>query len=154
MWKKPSEEPARSEEAFTVKLIEHNSPAVIGKTIHIRGEVTGEENLLVHGEIDGKIRLESNSLIVGKDGQVHAEISAREVFVEGTVVGDILGGEQVIVRSSGTVRGNIRAPRVTVEDGARIKGTVDMEGTEVTESREAASPSVLEHVNRLNGAVN
>ncbi|MHB8764124.1 MAG: bactofilin family protein [Deferrisomatales bacterium] len=101
--------------------------AAIGPSITIQGDVTGEEDLVVHGRIVGKVDLKEHRFTVGASGRVKADVHARVVTVEGEVEGSLLGGEQVVLRKSARVRGDILAPRVTVEDGAVFKGTIDME---------------------------
>ena len=99
--------------------------AVIGPSISVKGEITGAEDLLVQGFVDGTVNLKQNVVTVGKSGRVNANVYGRVIHVEGEVTGDCYGTEQVIVHKSGTVRGNITAPRVTLEDGARLKGAID-----------------------------
>ena len=101
--------------------------ATVGPSIRIQGDMTGEEDLLVQGRIEGTVSLKNNLVTVGKDGHVNATVDARVIKIEGTVEGDLHGNEQVIVSRSGNVRGNIVAPRVTLEDGCRFKGSIDMD---------------------------
>ena len=86
--------------------------------------------------MEGTIGLSDNILTVGKEGQIKATVNARTIFVEGKVEGDLKGDEQVVVHSSGNVRGNIVAPRVTLEDGCKFKGSID---TDVEPSAARAS---------------
>jgi len=102
-------------------------PAVIGTTIQVSGDIVGGENLLVEGRVEGAIRLEKHDLTSGNSGQAHANLTAKLVRIEGEVVGDVVGLEKVVIASSGRVRGNITAPRVIIEDGARFKGMIDMD---------------------------
>ena len=101
--------------------------STIGASIQISGEVIGNEDVRVEGCVEGTINLSDNILTVGKEGQINATVKARTIFVEGKVEGDLNGDEQVIVHNSGNVRGNIVAPRVTLEDGCKFKGTIDMD---------------------------
>lgn len=101
--------------------------AVIGPQIRIKGDVTGGENLLIEGRIEGNIRLGEHRVDVGQTGQVHADIEAKEVKVDGEVRGDITGLEKVTISRTGRVQGNIKAPRMTLEDGAKFKGSIDMD---------------------------
>lgn len=100
--------------------------ATIGRSISIKGEVTGNEDLLIQGRVDGSVDLKQHSVTVGTEGEVKADIVARVVTVEGRVEGNVKGDEQVILRSSAVVEGDITAPRVVLEDGARFRGGVDM----------------------------
>ncbi len=100
--------------------------AVIGPTITIEGDLTGEEDLLIEGRLQGKIDLRRNCITIGKNGFIKADIYGKVITVEGTVEGNLYGEEQLIVRQSGTVRGNIVSPRVALEDGSNFKGSIDM----------------------------
>ena len=101
--------------------------ALIGPGIHINGEISGDENLVVEGRVDGKIRLDSHEVEVGQNGCVKADITAKVIKIAGEVRGDITGTEKVIISRSGNVHGNIVAPRMTLEDGAIFKGSIDMD---------------------------
>lgn len=101
--------------------------AIIGHSIRIQGEVTGDEDLVIQGHVDGSVELDQHAVTVGPDGEVKADIRARVITVEGRVDGDLSAEEQVVVRSSARVEGDISAPRVVLEDGAYFRGGVDME---------------------------
>ncbi len=100
---------------------------MIGPSITIKGEVTGEEDLLIHGKVEGTINLTGNQVSVGESGEVYANIQAKVIKIDGKVTGDITGIEKVVISKSGNVRGNIVAPRVMLEDGAIFKGSIDMD---------------------------
>ena len=100
---------------------------MIGATIKIKGEVSGEENLLIEGNVVGSVSLKGHDLTIGQTGSVEADLAAKTVKVEGQVTGDIQGEEKVTITAAGRVRGNITAPRVTLEDGAKFKGAIDMD---------------------------
>lgn len=118
---------------------------MIGKTISIKGDITGEESLVIEGRIDGTISLKNNDLTVGQSGVVNANITASVVRIDGEVKGDIVGIEKVVISKTGKVRGNIVGPRVTLEDGAKFKGSIDMDPGSADVSgganRSAATPS-------------
>lgn len=101
--------------------------ATIGAGIVIRGEIAGTEDLLILGSVEGNISLRENVVTVGASAKVGADIVGRIVRVEGEVVGNLTAREQVVVHRSGQVRGNISAPRLLLEDGARLKGSIDTE---------------------------
>jgi len=101
--------------------------AVIGPRIKIKGDVTGEENLIIEGQIDGSVKLKQYRVDVGPSGTVNADIDAKVVKVDGTVKGDIEAAEMATISRTGNVRGNIKAPRMTLEDGAKFKGSIDMD---------------------------
>jgi cytoskeletal protein CcmA (bactofilin family) len=100
--------------------------AVIGPSIMIHGEVTGNEDLLIQGNVDGSVDLEEHALTVGAEGRVKANIKARVITVEGEVEGDLRARDQVVLRNEARVKGDITAPRVVLEDGANFRGLVDM----------------------------
>lgn len=101
--------------------------AIIGNSIRIQGEVTGDEDLTIQGHVDGSVNLDQHSVTVGADGEVQGDIVARVIAVEGQVNGDLTADEQVVVRSSARVEGDISAGRVVLEDGAYFRGGVKME---------------------------
>lgn len=101
--------------------------ATVGSSISIKGDLIGEEDLAVHGRLEGTITLKQNSLLVGKDGHIKADVRARVIVVEGRVEGGLFGDEQVIIKKSGVVQGNIQAPRVALEDGCKFKGSIEMD---------------------------
>lgn len=103
-----------------------NDRATIGRSISIKGEVNGDEDLLIQGRVDGSVALKQHAVTVGPEGEVKADIGARVITVEGSVEGNLTAQEQVILRTSARVQGNITAPRVVLEDGARFRGGVDM----------------------------
>jgi len=134
MWKKdelPAQTPAPRAEAAQPT---HAAPpvartterATIGRSITIKGEVTGDEDLLIQGRVDGSVDLKQHSVTVGPEGEVKANIVARVVTVEGRVQGNLSADEQIILRASAKVQGDITAPRVVLEDGAQFRGGVDM----------------------------
>jgi len=101
--------------------------AFIGASIQIHGELRGEEDVFVEGQIHGAVHLVNNTLTVGGRGKLKANVYANTVLVDGRVEGDLYGSEQVIVRKSAEVRGNITSPRVSLEDGSTFKGSIEMD---------------------------
>lgn len=101
--------------------------ATIGPSIFIKGDLSGEEDLVIEGRVEGKVDLKQNNVTVGKNGRVRADVFGRVVVIEGEVDGNVFAREQAILRQSGAIRGNITAPRVVLEDGSRFKGSIDME---------------------------
>lgn len=100
---------------------------MIGPSIIIKGEVTGDEDLVVQGRVEGTINLKAHEVSIGESGEVAADILAKTIKIDGKVTGDITGTENVVISKLGNVRGNIVAPRVLLEDGAMFKGTIDMD---------------------------
>ena len=129
MWKKSEEEKIAVDapKAAPQRATGPEEPALVGRGIIIKGDVTGNQDLLIQGQLDGTVTLPDNEVVVGRDGRVNATIEARNIVIEGTVEGDLRGIEQIVVKSSGDVSGNIAAPRVGLEDGALFKGSIDME---------------------------
>jgi len=102
--------------------------ASIGRSIHIKGELSGNEDLRVAGTVEGKITFAGHSVTIQEHGTVVAEIQAKSVVVCGQVRGDVTATGSVDVTASGTMLGNVKAPRVAIADGAKFKGNVDMDG--------------------------
>jgi cytoskeletal protein CcmA (bactofilin family) len=125
---RPESSPARTESSPPRSSAPSSrDAAVIGPSIHIDGDVRGEEDLLIEGEVSGTVNLKNNSLTIGPNGKVHADVYAHSIYVDGLCEGDLFGSERVNVRKSATVRGNITSPRVSLEDGAKFKGAIEMD---------------------------
>jgi len=101
--------------------------AVIGRSIQINGDLRGEEDLRIEGDIDGKIHLPNHSLTIGKEGRINANVYAKSVTIDGEMNGDAYGSECVNIRANASVVGNVVASRVSLEEGARFKGSIDMD---------------------------
>lgn len=101
--------------------------AAIGRSIRINGDLQGEEDLRIEGEVNGTIRLNNNTVTIGQEGKIKADVYAKSVAVEGSVEGDLYGAEHISVRKSAKVQGNIISPRVSLEDGAHFKGSIEMD---------------------------
>jgi cytoskeletal protein CcmA (bactofilin family) len=114
-------------------------PAMIGRSIAIKGEVTGDEDMVIQGRVEGSVDLKQHSVTVGPEGEVKANITARVVTVEGRVDGNLSGEEQVILRASARVKGDIVAPRVVLEDGTVFRGSVEM--GDAARAQRAAAPA-------------
>ncbi|MEM7098724.1 MAG: polymer-forming cytoskeletal protein [Pseudomonadota bacterium] len=136
-------EPAASppQSTSTPDTFTSRSTAVIGQTIKIKGTIEGDENLIIEGSVEGAVNLPNNDLTVGPSGKVKADLDAKTVKIDGEVTGDISGTEKVIVSKTGLVKGNIVAPRVTLEDGAKFKGSIDMDPSPSSSSSAAAPAS-------------
>jgi cytoskeletal protein CcmA (bactofilin family) len=142
MWKKEDSRPQGSPEISTgpVANLSNNvqsrdasaplplsgrAPACISQGIRIKGEITGSEDLFIDGPIEGKLQLANGSLTVGPNGTVKADITAREVVVRGRIEGKIAGRERVQVWSTGQVVGEVQTQRLSIEDGAVLRGKVE-----------------------------
>lgn len=100
---------------------------MIGKTIRIKGEIYADENLFIEGLVDGKIEI-TKELIVGKAGDIRANVQAQSVTLGGKFRGDIVANDRVALESTASCEGNVTAPRLSISDGAYFKGSVDMGG--------------------------
>lgn len=112
--------------------------AVIGPNIRIQGELSGDEDLVVEGRVEGKISV-SKGLRIGPQAQVNAEVKAHHVVIAGRVVGNVVAAEKVEILPSGILEGNIRSPKIAIAEGAQFKGSVDMGGKGVPASPAPAS---------------
>ncbi len=146
MWKKEDAGPVQptvahmtSPEAPRAPAVRSTGHATIGPSIVIKGEVSGDEDLLIQGQLDGSVALGLNAVTVGDGGRVKANITGRVITIEGRVEGNLEAKEQIILRGTATVQGDIKAPRVVLEDGASFRGLVDMgvRGGNVAESRKS-----------------
>ena len=113
--------------------------ASIGKSIVIRGEVSGSEDLTIEGQIDGKIELRDHILSVGSSGRVQAHIVAKAIVVHGQVTGNLTAAEKIEIREHGVVEGDIVAPRVAIADGAKFRGSIDMRSEEPSTATDRAA---------------
>ena len=104
-----------------------NNVVHVGKSVVIKGEINGSEDLMIEGTVDGKISLPQNTLTVGADGQLNAEISAKVVVVFGGVKGNVTASEKVDIRDHGTVDGDIKTKKLAIADGAHFRGSIDMQ---------------------------
>ena len=104
----------------------------IGRSIVIKGEISGAQDLVIEGTVEGKIDLRSNQVTIGQSGRINGEIMARHVIIHGQVNGNTYAEERLEIRTSGSLRGDIIAPRLIIEDGAYFKGSVEMEARKDT----------------------
>jgi cytoskeletal protein CcmA (bactofilin family) len=117
----PASEPAPRPVATTTA-----DQATIGKSLVIKGEVTGSESLYIDGRVEGSINLAGNRVTVGRNGVVAANINAREIVVLGKVRGNLTASDRVDIRSDGSLTGDVIAARISIEDGAFFKGGIDI----------------------------
>ncbi len=111
-----------------VRPVQQEKHAVnIGKSVIIKGELSGSEDLTIEGQVEGKIELRQNLLTIGPNARIKAQVFAKTVVVEGQVHGNISAGERVDIRDKGVVEGNLAAPRVAIADGAHFRGSIDMQ---------------------------
>ena len=118
-----------------------SAKATIGPTIVINGQITGEEDMVISGQCEGTINLPKHTLTIQPGGHVRADVAANVVQVEGQVEGDVDGVDKVVLTATGRMEGNIKAPRVIVNDGAKFKGSIDMDPgiTDTTKPRPSST---------------
>jgi cytoskeletal protein CcmA (bactofilin family) len=112
----------------------------IGKSVQIRGELTGSEDLYLDGEIEGTVDLRDHTLIIGPNGKIKAGITARDLVVHGKIEGNVTASSKVELRKSSTLIGDIKTQRIVIEDGAFFKGAIDIQ--EKDTKQEARKPMV------------
>lgn len=112
--------------------------ATIGKGLYVKGEITGTESLFIDGKIEGSINLPGNRVTVGRNGQVTANVTAREVVILGKIRGNVNASDRVDIRAEGSLAGDVAAARISIEDGAYFKGGIDIKKPET--KPEAAKP--------------
>ena len=135
MWKKSDESPAPAAPPPTGTApppqrsksgSASRGPAIIGPSIQIKGDVSGKEDLLIEGHVEGEVSLKQHNVTIGRSGNAKADIYGKSIRVEGEVRGNLFGSESVVIQATGTVAGNITAPRVSLENGSTFKGSIDM----------------------------
>ena len=100
--------------------------ATIGKGLFIKGEINGSESLFIDGKVEGTVNLPGNRVTIGRNGQVAANITAREIVVLGKVRGNVSATDRVDIRAEGSLSGDVAAARISIEDGAFFKGGIDI----------------------------
>lgn len=118
-------------------------PVNIGKSVVIKGELTGSEDLTIEGHVEGKIELRQNVLTIGPNGRIKAQVFAKSVIILGEVTGNVTASEKVDLRDNGSVDGDIAAPRVAIAEGAHFRGSIDMQraGAKPGEAPKAGEPA-------------
>src|SRR5579864_3961746 len=119
--------------------------ATIGRTLKIKGEISGSEALYIDGCIEGKITMPESRVTVGRNGRVDASITAREVVVMGKVTGNIECTDRVEIRSEGSVTGDVSTSRISVEDGAVLKGGIEVRSADLKHNQPQSAKSEAKH---------
>ena len=114
----------------------------IGKSVIIKGDLSGSEDLTIEGQVEGKIELRQNVLTIGPNGKIKAAVFAKAVVIQGEVQGDITASERIDIRDAGSVDGDLSAPRIAIADGAHLRGSIDMQKTPGSKPTEVAKPAV------------
>jgi len=116
--------------------------ATIGQSIVFKGELTGDEDLEIDGQVEGTVNLGNHQLTIGPNGNLKAAVSAKTIVVIGKVTGNLIAAERIEVQATGIVDGDVRAPRLNVQEGAVLNGSIDMSAAgSTTETRKPASSS-------------
>jgi cytoskeletal protein CcmA (bactofilin family) len=131
-------DPARLNDAFRAEV------AHIGKSVMIKGELSGSEDLYFDGEAEGSVDLHQHTLTIGPNGRIRAAIAAREIIVHGKVEGNVRASEKVELKKSCMLTGDISTQRIVIEDGAFFKGAIDIQKEGKPEFRKAAVSSFSE----------
>ena len=147
----PSRGPASSP-APAPRAASAGGRAIIGPSITVEGDITGEEDLTILGRVKGTVDVKEHSATIGDGGRVEADVYAKTIVVEGRVEGNLFGGDQVVLRSTAHVRGNLTAPRVALDDGAQFKGAIDMEPNRKAVGSERAAASKASPEDRPGGS--
>jgi cytoskeletal protein CcmA (bactofilin family) len=113
----------------------------IGKSVIIKGELSGSEDLTIEGHVEGRIDLKDNVLTIGPNGKIKAEVFAKAVVVLGEVTGNVTASEKVDIRDNGSVDGDIASPRVAIAEGAHFRGAVDMQRAGAKAQAKPAAPA-------------
>ena len=147
MWNRQQDEPegTETEESKPTPVaptqsqpVRSSQAAVLGPSITIKGTLSGDEDLLIEGRVDGEVAFKKHTLTVGKSGRIKADLHCKKIFVEGQVNGNLYGDEIVVIKTSAKVHGNAVAPRVSLEDGCHFHGSIDMQPKSSAPPNEAA----------------
>lgn len=127
--------PSRPEPSFDTR---GGGPAILGKSVVVKGQIFGREDLTIDGEVEGTVELQEHRLTVGPNGKVLASVKAREVVVIGTLHGNVETRDKIVIRKDAKLVGDIKTARIEIEDGAYFKGNIDIVRAE---AKTAAAPA-------------
>ena len=130
--------PTRTSDAFETN---RGTAAVLGKSVIVKGQIFGREDLTIDGEVEGTVELQEHRLTVGPNGKVLASVKAREVVVLGTIHGNVEARDKVEIRKEAKLVGDIRTARIVIDDGAYFKGNIDIVRTESPRTAQAPRPA-------------
>ena len=125
-------------------VVNSQEQATIGKSLVIKGEVTGSESLYIDGRVEGSINLPGNRVTIGRNGQIQANVNAKELVVLGKVKGNVTASDRVDIRNEGSLAGDVVCQRISIEDGAYFKGSIDIRKPGQKEMNGAAKIDVAE----------
>jgi cytoskeletal protein CcmA (bactofilin family) len=127
-------------------IVNSNEQATIGKSLIIKGEVTGSEALYIDGKVEGSINLAGNRVTIGRNGVVSANVTAREIVIIGKVRGNLNASDRVDIRNEGSLTGDVVAQRISIEDGAFFKGGIDIQKPNTQQKVNGKSDSKLDSI--------
>lgn len=139
----------RNETAEDFVEQEDKPAAIIGAGIEFSGELKGTEDILIDGLVEGSVTFENHTVMIGPQGRIQANVTAAVVIVEGEIHGNVFGRDKVIVRKTGHVLGDIQAPRVSLEDGAIFKGSVEMQALPYVERTSDSTEDIVHKLSTL-----
>jgi cytoskeletal protein CcmA (bactofilin family) len=117
--------------------------ATIGQSIVLKGELTGDEDLEIEGQVEGNVHLSNHQVTIGANGRLKAEINAKSIVVIGKVQGNLTATERIEIQATGVVQGDVRAPKLNVQEGGVLNGSIDMSGgskaSEASDARKVPS---------------
>jgi cytoskeletal protein CcmA (bactofilin family) len=119
--------------------------ATIGQSIIFKGELSGDEDLEIEGQVDGNVSLANHQLTVGPNGRLKAEVVAKSIIVIGQVIGNLTATERIEVQATGVVEGDLRTPRLNVQEGAVLNGAIDMSPPGAAEAKKPNAPAAQAH---------
>ena len=114
--------------------------STVGKGLYIKGDISGSESLFIDGKVEGSINLPGNRVTVGRNGQVAANVNAREIVVLGKLRGNVAASDRVDIRAEGSLTGDVAAARISIDDGAFFKGGIDIRKADAKPAGQAAAP--------------
>jgi len=133
------EKPAMSTDSLRpLSATNDRASARLGSSLHVKGEITGSEDLLIDGSVEGLIQLDERKLTVGATAKVTADIIAREVVVYGTVKGNLRAKDRIEIKKDGSVNGDLTTSRIMIEDGAYFKGSIEIDKSADKDSSHSA----------------
>jgi cytoskeletal protein CcmA (bactofilin family) len=115
--------------------------AMIGQSIVFKGELTGDEDLEIDGQVEGDVNLKNHQLTIGANGHLKAEVAAKSIIVIGRVKGNLIATERIEIQATGVVEGDVHAPRLNVEEGAVLNGSIDMSTTSMSAAKKPSAAS-------------
>jgi cytoskeletal protein CcmA (bactofilin family) len=115
----------------------------IGESIIFKGELTGDEDLEIGGQVEGTVCLKNHQVTIGANGSLRAEVTAKSIIVIGQIEGNLVASERIEIQESGTVKGDVKTPRLNVQEGAVLNGTIDMSPAGTAEVKKPAAQTTL-----------